>query len=286
MTSGNGKIHDDAEERKERLAAFVADLERLRREAGQPSLRKMSETGHYSHTALSSVLSGTRLPSRELTLAFVRACGGDENTWQARWQRENAALHPTPAPPANGRPAPRRTRGSFWAAGAAIAAAVATAVALAVTFGPWRAGSERTPAAPPTADGGLAAADGADPQQERCQLDAMNAATVEVGGPDRYGSLTLRYSPRCRAAWPLFVSTERVPTGAVIHLETTRPSDGAVSEFDYPYLVDEQVYSVFGNVLQTTKGCVSVAVDVRAADTRTSLALADTPCLTLTGSGG
>ena len=67
MTGQNGSAGGD------RLAAFVADLAELRREAGQPSLRKMAGVSHYSHTALSSVLSGNRLPSQELTLAFVRA---------------------------------------------------------------------------------------------------------------------------------------------------------------------------------------------------------------------
>lgn len=259
------------------LAAFVADLERLRRDAGQPSLRRMSQTCHYSHTALSSVLSGMRLPSQELTLAFVQACGGDEEAWRVRWEREHALLCGTGT--ANGHRGPTRRRPPVpaW-----LAAAGATLLALGIVvaaLAPWRTD-------PPAARDVAAVDDGADPQERRCQTDAVNAATVEVtgaaGAKSRFGSLTLRYSPRCRGAWPLFVSTERVPAGATIHLETTRPADGAVTTFDYPYLVKAQVYSVFGNMLRTTKGCVSVTINLLAADGRRSLASARTRCVTLT----
>lgn len=278
------------------LADFVADLARLRRDAGQPSLRKMAEKAHYSHTALSSVLAGTRLPSLELTLAFVRACGADEDVWRERWNRQSALLNgaaplgaAAPAAPTTAtRPVavPPRPRRSRWArlAAAAIAAIVAlTIVAVAVPrFGGdplgslARDGLVSAPAVPP------AAADGSDPQEQRCHLDAMSTHTVQIPDLDPalppYGSLTLRFSPRCQAAWPLFVSTERVPTGATIRLSTTRPSDGAVTRFDYPFMVPSQVYSVYGNVLQTTEGCVTVGVEISSADNRESLASADTPC--------
>jgi hypothetical protein len=270
------EIGEEAASRGALLAAFVADLERLRRDAGQPSLRKMSETVHYSHTALSSVLSGTRLPSQDLTLAFVRACRGDEDVWRARWQRENAILYPTVATPVDARPASRSARVRGWVI---AAAAFLVALTAAAVFVSWRADRNPAPAATP------AAADGADPQEQHCQVDAVNATTVDVGDTvdarPRYGSLTLRYSPRCRAAWPLFVSNENVPAVAVIHLETTRGSDGTVTAFDYPFLVQAKVYSVFGNLLQTTRGCVSVAIEIRAAEDRRSLAVADTPCVAL-----
>src|SRR5262245_13673293 len=90
------------------LTDFAADLAELRRAAGQPSLRKMAEKAHYSHTALSSVLSAARLPSQELTLAFVRACDGDEEAWRERWQRSHALVYGDAVPPAS--PAPPRRR--------------------------------------------------------------------------------------------------------------------------------------------------------------------------------
>src|SRR5689334_2120631 len=106
MSGQNGRIPEPT------LAEFVADLRQLRREAGQPSLRKMSEKGHYSHTALSSVLSGTRLPSEELTLAFVRSCGGDEDAWRACWQRENALINGVDL--VEHRPSAKRLRVPRW----------------------------------------------------------------------------------------------------------------------------------------------------------------------------
>ncbi|WKU03120.1 DUF2690 domain-containing protein [Micromonospora sp. HUAS LYJ1] len=268
----------------------------------------MSATAHYSHTALAGVLSGARLPSLELTLAFVRACGGDEAAWRDRWHRE-AALDqpagPTPdgsagEPPERSTPEtpqspPRRTPVPRWALVAAAGVTVLVAGSVVPTLAdreprtnrpPQRAVDASGPASTDAAaSAGTAVADGADPQEERCQVDAVSAETVPVPDPDptqpRYGSLTLRYSPRCRAAWPLFVSTERVPTGATIRLVATRPVDGAASRFDYPFMIRSQVYSVFGNVLRTTRGCVSVTVDITAADNSSVLASARTPCVQL-----
>ena len=54
--------------------------------AGSPSYRAMGERVHFSHTALSKAASGQRLPTLEVTLAYVRACGSDdESEWRVRW---------------------------------------------------------------------------------------------------------------------------------------------------------------------------------------------------------
>jgi hypothetical protein len=258
------------------ITEFVADLARLRREAGQPSLRKMAEKGHYSHTALGSVLSGARLPSQELTIAFVRACDGDEAAWRERWRREQALTGP-PSPPVPPAPAPRRRR-ARWKVVAPVAVLLLAAVVIGIRStgdGPVEGGPQ------------FVAADGSDPQEQHCQLDAVSTRTVPIPAADpaqpAYGNLTLRHSPHCHAVWPLYVSTEQVPAGVTIRLRTTRPSDGAVSRFDYPYLVQHQVYSVFGNVLGTGHGCVEVAVEISTADAATVLAHATTPCLSPAG---
>ncbi|WP_327003016.1 DUF2690 domain-containing protein [Dactylosporangium sp. NBC_01737] len=295
MTGQNGSFAGQASA-DDRLTEFVADLAELRREAGQPSLRKMAGASHYSHTALSSVLSGMRLPSQELTLAFVRACGGDDQAWRERWRREHDLLHgPAAAPGPSSGPSPASGAGSDPAADTldrrrlaltvGIAALVVVLVlAVAAATGAFTSGQPTGQAASPQASAPPAGApDGSDPQEQRCQLDAVSARTVPIPGPDAsqpaYGSLTLRYSPHCHAAWPLFVSSERVPTGATIRLRASRPSDGAASEFDYPYMVRPQVFSVFGNVLQTARGCVSVAVEITAPQNAGALATAETPCL-------
>jgi hypothetical protein len=284
MTGQKGNIDN-------RLAEFVADLTELRREAGQPSLRKMAGASHYSHTALSSVLSGNRLPSQELTLAFVRACGGDDEAWRERWRLEHDLLQgPPPIPltgtaPPSPRPAPQTAQTAHPArtARTALTAGVAgLAVVLVVALLPSASGPPAPAAASsgaPAATGAGAAADGSDPQEQRCHLDAVNASTVPVADPPGYGTLTLRHSRHCHAAWPLLVTTAAVPTGAMIRLRATRPSDHATSQFDYPYMIQPQVYSVFGNVLRTAPGCVTATVEITEPQTGRPLATATTPCV-------
>ncbi|RSM83144.1 hypothetical protein DMH04_23670 [Kibdelosporangium aridum] len=67
------------------LAAFANDLRRLRAEAGSPTYRQLSRVAHYSATVLSEAASGKSLPTLAVTLAFVRACCGDVDSWRTRW---------------------------------------------------------------------------------------------------------------------------------------------------------------------------------------------------------
>lgn len=277
MVAHSGAKADESTQSKARLAAFVEDLKRLRRRANQPSLRKMAQRSNYSHTALSGALSGNRLPSKELTIAFVRACGGNVDEWCDRWEQENAVLNAGEDSPINSYDdSPRRGRKLLAVAAVAV---VLLVVGAAMGMMRWsgRAAerpSKQTPAAP----------DGSDPQEQRCDVDAVHTTTTAVGEP-AYGTLTLRFSARCRAAWPLFVSNEQVPRGAVIHLETRRPSDGAATVFDYPFVVTEKVWSVFGNNLRTTSGCLTAAIEIRAPLDQRVLASAETRCTDLGASG-
>lgn len=65
---------------------FAGDLRRLRRSAGSPSYRELGSRANYSAAALSEATAGRRLPSLNLTRAFVGACGGDVEDWTARWR--------------------------------------------------------------------------------------------------------------------------------------------------------------------------------------------------------
>jgi WD40 repeat protein len=76
------------------LLGFAADLRRLRREAGGPAYRRLSERAHYSAAALAAAASGRRLPSLDVTMAYVRACGGDAAAWERRWRALAALLAP------------------------------------------------------------------------------------------------------------------------------------------------------------------------------------------------
>jgi hypothetical protein len=77
---------------------FAHELRELRRRAGSPSYRSMAVVAHYAATTLSVAASGRVLPSLAVTLAYVRACGGEPAEWQARWEAVAAADRPAEPP--------------------------------------------------------------------------------------------------------------------------------------------------------------------------------------------
>ncbi len=85
------------------VGRFAEDLRELRRQAGNPSYRKMARVAHYSLATLSQAASGTKLPSLAVTLGYVRACDGDVQEWERRWHQVAAetgrsAERPAPEP--------------------------------------------------------------------------------------------------------------------------------------------------------------------------------------------
>ena len=86
------------------IAEFARELRRLRLEAGSPTYRDMARDALFSPSVLSSAASGHRLPTLQVTLAYVAACGGNGDLWQHRWHRlaggDESAGGP-PAPPPN-----------------------------------------------------------------------------------------------------------------------------------------------------------------------------------------
>ncbi|MFI6030777.1 nSTAND1 domain-containing NTPase [Amycolatopsis magusensis] len=75
------------------LTTFAADLRELRKNAGSPPYRELARRSHFSSTTLSDAAGGRRLPSLEVTLAYVRACGGDAEQWEQRWRAAATQLH-------------------------------------------------------------------------------------------------------------------------------------------------------------------------------------------------
>lgn len=67
------------------LVDFAADMRKLREEAGKPPYREMARRAYFPSTTLSDAASGRRLPSLAVTMAFVRACGGNQADWETRW---------------------------------------------------------------------------------------------------------------------------------------------------------------------------------------------------------
>ncbi|MFF0163744.1 helix-turn-helix domain-containing protein [Streptomyces sp. NPDC005263] len=73
---------------------FAFDLRKLRQEAGGLTYRAMAQCTDYSVATLSRAAAGGQLPSLEVVLAYVRACGADPEEWEPRWRavaREVAA---------------------------------------------------------------------------------------------------------------------------------------------------------------------------------------------------
>jgi WD40 repeat protein/transcriptional regulator with XRE-family HTH domain len=90
------------------VAQFAAELRELREKAGRPGYREMAARVNYSVATLSAAASGRRLPTLEVTLAYVAACDGDPQEWERRWRkadRLNVATAEDPAA-ANGRGRP------------------------------------------------------------------------------------------------------------------------------------------------------------------------------------
>ncbi|HEV2343033.1 MAG TPA: helix-turn-helix transcriptional regulator [Actinocrinis sp.] len=68
------------------VEAFAHDLRELREKAGMPPYRTLARRAGYSASTLSIAASGTALPSLDVTLAYVQACGGDPGPWRERRQ--------------------------------------------------------------------------------------------------------------------------------------------------------------------------------------------------------
>ncbi|MEU7474880.1 helix-turn-helix domain-containing protein [Lentzea sp. NPDC042327] len=76
------------------VLAFARELRALRERAGSPTYRELSARTHYSEAALSQAAAGRKLPTLQVALAYVRACGGDEDEWRQRWQETSAGQRP------------------------------------------------------------------------------------------------------------------------------------------------------------------------------------------------
>ncbi|OEU90822.1 hypothetical protein DB35_04575 [Streptomyces abyssalis] len=71
---------------------FAAGLRALRESAGRPTYRAMAGQARYGVTTLSQAAAGKQLPTRAVTLAYVKACGGDLIEWERRWREASEEL--------------------------------------------------------------------------------------------------------------------------------------------------------------------------------------------------
>jgi hypothetical protein len=64
------------------VAKLAWELRELRARAGSPSYRTLAKKAHYAASTLADAAKGNRLPTLEVTLAYVLACGEDAATWE------------------------------------------------------------------------------------------------------------------------------------------------------------------------------------------------------------
>jgi helix-turn-helix protein len=72
------------------VGSFAGRLRHRRVQAGTPTYRVLAGRCHYSHSVLADAAAGHRLPTWEVTEAFLRACGaGDDELagWRRDWTR-------------------------------------------------------------------------------------------------------------------------------------------------------------------------------------------------------
>ncbi|QOC93147.1 helix-turn-helix domain-containing protein [Micromonospora craniellae] len=167
----------------------------------------------------------------------------------------------------------RRTRGAL-----ALAAVMVVGFATLPWFaGGFRAGAGRdaapmdaeSPASrseqPGSATGAPEVRDGTDPKDTGCAADpaVTTVDSTAVLLDDRVvGTAELRYSPACGASWPRFVpvpAAAEVPRPAQIQL-TVRDGDDADRRADFA--MDYAGISTFGNLLNSTRTCVWVQVQL------------------------
>jgi len=91
---------------------FARELRELRARAGNPTYREMARSAMFSSSVLSSAASGNRMPSLQVTLAFVAACGGDDEDVRRHWHAATSGYTQAPFGARKRRPALFQRRGT------------------------------------------------------------------------------------------------------------------------------------------------------------------------------
>jgi hypothetical protein len=85
-----------------RLYDFALALRELRTNA-RLTYRQMAEITHYSASTFARAANGRALPPLDVTIAYVKACGGDTGHWRRLWEE---LAHPRDEAPADARRGP------------------------------------------------------------------------------------------------------------------------------------------------------------------------------------
>jgi hypothetical protein len=267
---------------------FAAELRKLRAEAGDPAYRDMAKKVYRSKTALADAASGHRLPTWDVTRAYVEACEGDVDEWRERWieagglpritpSRSEGGDGPATAEAATGETAREARRSTLWKP---YAVALAVAVTVAGLIAVWgmaprssHSSNSLTVTRSPTSslgrfiNGTQPVADNADPKKSGCAYDPAVATVdkVEVNTPDEHylGELQVRHSPLCGAAWGRFEPSEGMKAlkRATVKITAVRPATSTTGE---PYQTHFDGQLVFGNILLEKDGCIMIAATIES----------------------
>ncbi|HEU5473108.1 MAG TPA: hypothetical protein VFV67_20875 [Actinophytocola sp.] len=117
------------------LGEFARGLRRLRRRAGNPSLRSLAAETGYPVPDLAELTAGETIPPLTVTLAYVTACGGDVEAWANRWAALSTPGVAPPERPAGSSVVPRQRRRTRLALSLGGLAAVPLVVAAVLMVG-------------------------------------------------------------------------------------------------------------------------------------------------------
>jgi len=90
---GGGVVSEKPLSPDDSLAQFAENLRQLRRDADEISYRSLAERANVSPSALSQAASGRKLPTWNITRAFVKGCDGDEESWYEQWSQVRRELN-------------------------------------------------------------------------------------------------------------------------------------------------------------------------------------------------
>jgi hypothetical protein len=277
------------------LADFASDLRLLRQRAGSPSYRTLAARAHFAANTLSQAAAGQRLPSLEVTLAYVLACGGETEPWRKRWHKLRQGLNssqPDPGPQtAEGATevSDSALHGHMRAHGwltrrraALVSAIIVLAGTSAVTLASGAASSDRPQAGLATATaqapvdtGALSDVhDGADPKQSGCATQATTLESTPITGANgiAYGLLELRYALACHAGWTRYTPAPTGPNPTTVTIVISRPSPLANASATF-MVYDGAIYS---DLELFNHGCLQASVAV--IDNGRAVATGNTAC--------
>lgn len=204
------------------LRDFARQLRDLRRAAGNPGYRELAREARCSPSTVAAACAGEALPSQEVTLALVRACGADQAQWREVWREARTRMDAAENSAGASAPAPRSwyVRHRVWLA-SGLALIVIAAVVVIATVG---RGTTRHPGSLTAPTSGSASSPAALTTAPLAYDRSAGAGCPDTGDTEYYKGEpvpTHRWTEGTGANWSSAVCTDTL----VYSLPTTRPTD-------------------------------------------------------------